>query len=240
MKKGILLKTGLFDYQHAWDLQKSMHADRLHAIIPDTLILTEHPHTYTLGKSGHEKNLVVEESALHREGIEVFRIDRGGDITYHGPGQIIGYPILDLHGYYLDVQRFLRDLEEVLIRTLAEYGICGDRVEGLTGVWVAGAKVAAIGVKVSRWVTMHGFAFNVNTDLSYFGNIVPCGIADRPVTSMEKLVGEKLDLLQVQSNIAQKFTEIFDIELEEQSLEDTLPWSIANEPSTNFGTFTRT
>lgn len=214
MKPGTLLKTGRLDYQRAWDLQKSLSSDRLRGVVKDTLILTEHPHTYTIGKAGHDENLVTDESLLNKKGIHVFRIDRGGDITYHGPGQVVGYPILDLHDYYLDVHRFLRDLEEVMIQTLAEFDIEGGRVDGLTGVWVNGAKVAAIGVKVSRWITMHGFAFNVNTDLSYFGNIIPCGISDRPITSMQKLLGQKLDYPHVQGTVATKFSEVFDIDFE--------------------------
>jgi len=223
MKQGSLIKAGRLDYQTAWDLQRELYEQRLAGEIEDTFLLTEHPHTYTLGKSGQEENLVTDEFALKRQGIEVFRIDRGGDITYHGPGQIIGYPILDLHNHYLDVHRFLRDLEEVIIQTLAEYKINAGRVEGLTGVWVDGAKVAAIGVKVTRWITMHGFAFNVNTNLSYFGNIVPCGITDKPVTSMEKLLGSQLDYVEVQEKVCAKFGEVFEIDLAAKRIEDVVP-----------------
>ncbi|MFQ5706137.1 MAG: lipoyl(octanoyl) transferase LipB [bacterium] len=218
----MLIKTGLWDYQEAWDFQRERHQARLEGQIPDTLILTEHPHTYTIGKAGGQENLITDEAVLNKQGIAVYRIDRGGNITYHGPGQIVGYPILDLHHYYLDVHRFLRDLEEVMIRTLAEYGILADRIAGLTGVWVKEAKIAAIGVKVSRWVTMHGFAFNVNTDLAYFGNIVPCGISDRPVTSMAKLLAEPVDYQEVQDLLIQKFSEIFEIQLYENELETVL------------------
>ncbi|MFQ5866063.1 MAG: lipoyl(octanoyl) transferase LipB [bacterium] len=220
MREAILLKTGLLDYQEAWDLQKKLHQARFNKIIDDTFILTEHPHTYTIGKAGHEDHLITDESLLNREGIRVYRIDRGGDITYHGPGQIVAYPILDLHNCYLDVHRFLRDLEEVIIQTLAEYGIVAERFRGLTGVWVNGAKVAAIGVKVSRWITMHGFAFNVNADLSYFRSIVPCGISDRPVTSMEKLLNRKIDISEVQDQICNKFSRIFEVQLKQRSLQD--------------------
>ena len=222
MKQGSLIKAGCLDYQTAWDLQRELYQQRLAGEIADTFLLTEHPHTYTLGKSGQEENLVADEFALKRQGIEVFRIDRGGDITYHGPGQIVGYPILDLHHHYLDVHRFLRDLEEVIIQTLSDYKIAASRVEGLTGVWVDGAKVAAIGVKVTRWITMHGFAFNVNTDLSYFENIVPCGITDKPVTSMEKLLGSKLDHQEVQEKVCQKFGEVFEIDLTVKRIEDVV------------------
>jgi lipoyl(octanoyl) transferase len=217
MNIGRIIKTGLLDYQTAWDWQRDLHQQRVTGEIPDTLILTEHPHTYTIGKAGGENNLVVDERLLKQNGITVYRIDRGGDITYHGPGQIVGYPILDLHNYYLDVHRFLRDLEEVIISTLAEYDIRAGRIDGLTGVWVDDAKIAAIGVKVSRWVTMHGFAFNVNTDLKYFGNIIPCGISDKPVTSMQKHLGSRLELEQVQNLIHHKFEEVFQVDLIEDA-----------------------
>lgn len=223
MRKGILLKTGQLDYQEAWDLQKELHQAHVNKQVEDTLVLTEHPHTYTLGKSGHEENLVTEEALLNRQGIQVYRIDRGGDITYHGPGQIVGYPILDLHNYYLDIGRFLRDLEEVIIQSLTDFGINAGRVSGFTGVWVDGAKIAAIGIKVSRWITMHGFAFNVNTDLSYFGNIIPCGISNKPVTSMQKLLGRKLNIKEVENSIINNFSKVFDIHLSEDSTDSILP-----------------
>ncbi len=209
MQNATLLTTGLLDYQSAWDLQKSIIADRIAGNVPDTLIMTEHPHTYTLGKTGREDHLVADELSLQRRGITVYRIDRGGDITYHGPGQIVGYPILDLHNHFLDLHKYLRALEEVLILTLSDYGIAAGREEGMTGVWIDGAKIAAIGVKVSRWVTMHGFAFNVNTDLSYFNNIVPCGISDKPVTSLAQLLGREPDHLEVEEVVASRFAEIF-------------------------------
>jgi len=228
MKIGRLIKTGLLDYQSAWDWQRELHQQRVSGEIVDTLILTEHPHTYTIGKAGGEEHLIADEGVLKQNGITVYRIDRGGDVTYHGPGQIVGYPILDLHNYYLDVHRFLRDLEEVIIQTLAEYDIRAGRVDGLTGVWVGEAKIAAIGVKVSRWVTMHGFAFNVNTDLKYFENIIPCGITDKPVTSMAKLLGGEVDYDAVQEAVWKKFEAVFEIELiesvfdfEEMNLERT-------------------
>lgn len=194
-------------------MQRRLHQARAADEIVDTLVLTEHPHTYTIGKAGGEQNLTTDETVLTGQGIAIYRIDRGGNITYHGPGQIVGYPILDLHYHYLDVHRFLRDLEEVIIHMLSEYGIMAGRIKGMTGVWVNGAKVAAIGVKVSRWVTMHGFALNVNTDLSYFDNIVPCGISDKPVTSMQKLLSEKVDISEVQERICKEFSRIFEVEL---------------------------
>lgn len=215
MKKAQLLKTGLLDYQQAWDWQRQLHSERRFGTIPDTLILTEHPHVYTIGKSGDETHLLADEARLAAGGIKLYRIDRGGDITYHGPGQVVGYPIVDLNDHYRDVQRFLRDLEEVIIRTLAEYDIRAGRLKRLTGVWVDDAKVAALGIRVSRWVTMHGFALNVNTDLSYFGRIVPCGISDKPVTSMQKLLGYEVDFAAVQDKLAQHFAEVFDVQFVE-------------------------
>jgi len=212
MNQGALHKTGLMDYEQAWELQRKLHRQRVAGEIGDTLILTEHPHTYTLGKTAHDEHLLAEEGVLQRRGVGVYRVDRGGDITYHGPGQIVGYPILDLHGYYLDVHRYLRDTEQALINTLAEYGIQAGRQEGLTGVWVDGAKIAAIGVKVSRWVTMHGFAFNVNTDLSHFGSIVPCGIVDKPVTSLQKILGRKVDYAHAVERVSRNFAGVFGIE----------------------------
>lgn len=223
MKQGTLIKAGRLDYQTAWDLQGELYEQRLAGEIQDTLLLTEHPHTYTIGKSGGEGNLVADEASLNERGITVYRIDRGGDITYHGPGQIVGYPILDLRNHYLDVHRFLRDLEEVIMRTLAAYKIKAGRVEDLTGVWVDGAKIAAIGVKVTRWITMHGFAFNVRTDLNYFGNIIPCGITDRPVTSMEKLLDRSLDCAEVRDVVCEKFGEVFGIVLTVKGIEDFIP-----------------
>lgn len=218
--QGRLVKTGRIEYKKAWDLQTRLHQARLEGRVEDLLILTEHPHTYTIGKAGGENHLLTDETALHAQGISVFRIDRGGDITYHGPGQLVGYPILDLHKYYLDLHRFLRDIEEVLIQTLSEYGIAAGRVKGLTGVWVDGAKIAAIGVKVSRWITMHGFALNAHTDLSYFGHIVPCGIVDKPVTSMKKLLGSPIDMMELQNRIASKFVQIFEIDFQTTDIND--------------------
>lgn len=217
MNQGVLLKPGLLDYQQAWDLQKKLQQRRIKNECADTLILTEHPHTYTIGKGGGEENLVASESSLKREGIKVYRIERGGDITYHGPGQIVGYPILDLHDYYLDTLRFLRDLEEVIILTLKDYSVEAGRIEGLTGVWVDGEKIAALGVKMSRWVTMHGFAFNINPDLAYYQNIIPCGIADKPVTSLKKVLGREVDLNEVQEKLVSYFSQVFQVEFEEKN-----------------------
>ena len=216
MVKGTVIKTGQLDYQYAWDLQRELHSKRRNQEIADTLLLLEHPHTYTIGKSGGENHLLADEQLLARQDIKVHRIDRGGDITYHGPGQLIGYPIFDLHNHYLDVHRFLRDIEEVIIKVLAEYELLGRREEGLTGVWVDGAKVCAIGIKVSRWVTMHGFAFNVTTDLSYFRNIVPCGISDKPITSLETLLDRNVQMKEVQGKVINHFQSVFGIHFTEK------------------------
>jgi lipoyl(octanoyl) transferase len=179
------------------------------------LIFVEHPHVFTLGKSGDEKNLLLSEERLNEEGIEFYKINRGGDITYHGPGQIVAYPILDLDQFFTDIHRYLRTLEEAVIRTLAEYGIRGDRFEGYTGVWLdpddpfKARKICALGVRCSRWITMHGLAFNVNADLPKFNLIVPCGIEDKAVTSMEKELGEEQNLEEVKGRLKYHLTELF-------------------------------
>lgn len=211
-------------YQQAWDYQTGLHNDLIRAKREGNpgefhyLLLCEHRPVYTLGKSGHEKHLLLSQEECASRGIEYHKINRGGDITYHGPGQITGYPILDLDQIYTDVHRYVREVEEVIIRTLARYGIKGDRMEGYTGVWIRAEnehsqnrKICAIGVHLSRWVTLHGFALNVNTDLSYFDHIVPCGIeeADKTVTSMEKELGYKLDINEVKSAIREAFAAVF-------------------------------
>ncbi len=200
-------------YKEAWDLQNRLFDKRMRGDIPDVLFLTEHPPVYTFGKSGKTQHLLISEQQAQRKGIDLFWIDRGGDITFHGPGQLVGYPIFDLHGFYLDVGRFLRDVEEALIVALAAFGIEAGRIPGLTGVWVGEEKIAAIGVKLSRWITKHGFALNVNTDLSYFGHIVPCGIPDKPVTSMQKVLGHEVNMETVIARVVQAFEQVFGIEL---------------------------
>lgn len=192
-------------YRDAWEIQKRALVARVAGRTPDLLLLVEHPHVYTIGKRGGDDHLLVPEPYLRSLGAEVFRVDRGGDVTYHGPGQLVGYPILDLSEHKRDVHWYLRKLEDVIIDALRRFGITATREPGLTGVWVGNAKVAAIGVKISRWVTMHGFALNVNTDLRYFDYIVPCGISNRPVTSMEKLLGQPVSLEEV----AEVLTEVF-------------------------------
>lgn len=190
---------GLVDYQAGLDLQKELVEQRKQGRIPDQLLLLEHPHVITLGARNHNaaSNVLEAPEALARRGVAVFETGRGGDVTYHGPGQLVGYPILELQGDRRDVHRYVRDLEEMLIGSVADFGIAASRIPGLTGIWVGHEKLAAIGVRISRWVTSHGFALNVSTDLSYFGLIVPCGIADRGVTSMERLLGRSVPMAEV-------------------------------------------
>jgi lipoyl(octanoyl) transferase len=196
---------------------------RLKNEIPDTLYLLEHPHTYTLGKTADNKNLLFNKAELEKKGISVFEIDRGGDITYHGPGQIVGYPILNLKEWKPDTHLYLRNLEEVLIRTCAEFGLDAGRSEGLTGVWIDNKKIAAIGIKISRWITMHGFAFNINTDLNLFSGIIPCGIKDKKVTSLQSELGNKININEVQNIILKYFKELFEFDEVIQKQKDSLP-----------------
>jgi lipoyl(octanoyl) transferase len=197
-------------YADALALQHRLVEDRRAGQIPDTLLLVEHPHVLTLGvRQGGRDHVLVSEEILSARGIELHHTGRGGDVTYHGPGQVVGYPILDLKPDRCDVHRYVRDLEEVLIRVAAEYGIEAGRIEGLTGVWAGGEKLAAIGVRISRWITSHGFAFNVATDLEYFSLIVPCGIADRGVTSLSRLLSRPVAPAEVEELVARHFAEVF-------------------------------
>ena len=204
------------DYQEAWDLQKDILNLRVDEKVNDVLFLLEHPHTYTLGKVADKKNLISSENYLHENKISVFDIDRGGDITYHGPGQIVGYPILDLENFFTDIHKYLRYLEETVILTCRNYGIDAGRINGLTGVWldyekqIRPRKICAIGVRSSHWVTMHGFAFNIETDLTYFNNIIPCGISDKAVTSLSTELGRKVDVREVQSLLKENFVTLFE------------------------------
>ena len=177
---------GMIDYKKAWDIQKEIFELRNENLIPDTLMLLEHPHTYTLGKVADKENLISTQKQLNDLGIKVYNIDRGRDITYHGPGQIVGYPIINLNNWRKDTHAYLRALEEIIILTCNEFGLAAKRNPKYTGVWIDDRKIAAIGIKVSRWITMHGFAFNINTDLGYYGGIIPCGIKDKEVTSLKK------------------------------------------------------
>lgn len=179
----------------------------------EQLFLLEHPHVFTLGRAANRANILLSPDQLEERGIEVHETGRGGDVTYHGPGQIVGYPIINLKPDRCDVHRYVRDIEEVLIRSIADFGIEGKRIKGLTGVWVGNEKVAAIGVRIARWITSHGFALNVNTDLSYFRMIIPCGITDKGVTSMSNLLGRNLDLREVARSLTLHFSEVFDREI---------------------------
>jgi lipoyl(octanoyl) transferase len=205
----IVSNLGRTRYAETWDLQRRLFDLRHQGLINDVLLFTEHEHVYTLGKGGDANHLLASEEELSKDGTEVFRIDRGGDITYHGPGQIVGYPILDLNLYSPDIHKYLRSLEDALMGLLKFYGIEGEREEGMTGVWVAGEKIAAIGVKVSRWVTMHGFALNVNTDLQKFERIIPCGIFHKGVTSMKRILGKELPLEEVEARLTESFAAVF-------------------------------
>jgi lipoyl(octanoyl) transferase len=220
---------GLIEYKKCWDYQEALFADILAVKSTNKkinkkqktanhLLFCEHPHVYTLGKSGNKKNLLVNEESLKNRGATFYKINRGGDITYHGPGQIVGYPILDLDNFFTDIHKYLRFMEEAVILTLREYGLESDRSKGETGVWLdvgteKARKICALGVKSSRWVTMHGFAFNVNSDLSYFGSIVPCGIRDKQVTSLEKELGEKRNIEEVKNKLKIHLIRLFEMEI---------------------------
>ena len=217
---------GLIDYKEAWDFQETIFKSSIDLKIARRngeteelpkhhLLFCQHPHVYTLGKSGKEAHLLLDESQLDAKEAKFYKINRGGDITYHGPGQLVVYPIFDLEQFFTDIHKYLRFLEEAVILTLAEYGISANRIEGLTGVWLDGdttraRKICAFGVKSSRWVTMHGIGFNVNTDLSFFSNIIPCGIDDKAVTSMKKELGREVDLEDVADKLLSHLAELFD------------------------------
>lgn len=205
----IVCNLGLIDYKEAWDLQLKFHEKRRLNQISDLLFLCEHPNTYTLGKVAEKKNLLYNEEKLAQKGINVFEIDRGGDITYHGPGQIVGYAIINLENWKKDTHLYLRALEETLIETCHSFGIVSGRNSAFTGVWIDNRKICAIGIKVSRWVTMHGFAFNVNTDLELFDGIIPCGIQDKRVTSLKAELNKEIDFLKTQEIIIEKFSNLF-------------------------------
>jgi lipoyl(octanoyl) transferase len=211
MRRIEVRRLGCVPYAEALTLQRSLVEDRRAKRVDDLLLLLEHPHVLTLGVRGDRgrAHILASPEMLNARGVEVHETGRGGDITYHGPGQIVGYPILDLQPDRCDVHRYVRDIEEVLIRVAADYGVEAGRVEGLSGVWVGRAKLAAIGVRIARWVTSHGFAFNVTTDLQYFDLIVPCGIVDRSVTSLAQLLGRSVDRVEVEDRIVAHFVDVF-------------------------------
>lgn len=225
---------GLIDYKKAWDEQESVFAsvtgtkltnrDNSQPVTPENyLLFCEHPHVFTLGKSGQEAHLKVSEEELKKQDATFYRINRGGDITYHGPGQIVGYPILDLDQFFTDIHKYLRCIEEVVILALADHGIRAGRYPGYTGVWlepeneIKARKICAIGVRTSRWVTMHGFALNVNTSLEYFNHIIPCGIENKPVTSMNRELGRTVEQEAVKRSLIRHFSEVFHCRIETRS-----------------------
>lgn len=227
MQQIVFKDIGLIPYEEAWNYQEQLLQQNVAAKTtqkkegsgPDTkhyFIICEHPPVYTLGKSGNESNVLIDEYARAEKGIAYFKTNRGGDITFHGPGQIVGYPILDLEKYDTDIGKYLRNLEEVIILVLAQYGIRGERSPGETGVWIDATvkgqerKICAMGVRCSRWITMHGFALNVNTDLNYFNFIIPCGIANKEVTSLEKELGYAPPMTEVKQKLAAAFEQVFD------------------------------
>lgn len=205
-------RLGLVPYADALELQRQLVDARKADRIPDTLLLLQHPPVITLGVKGDggRSHIVASDERLQASGVDVFEAGRGGDVTYHGPGQVVGYPIVDLKPDRCDVHRYVRDIEEVMIRTCADYGVTATRINGLTGVWVGTEKIGAIGVKISRWVTSHGFAFNVSTRLDHFQMIVPCGIADRGVTSLVRLTKDVVEVHDVETSLARHFCDVFD------------------------------
>ena len=200
---------GLVQYDDALRLQESAVERLRSGSAPEQLLLLEHPHVFTLGRGADSSNILADQHQLQSNSVEVHETGRGGDVTYHGPGQLVGYPIIDLKPDRCDVHRYVRDIEEVLIRTIAEFGVSGTRIAGLTGVWVGNEKIGAIGVRIARWITSHGFALNVNTDLSYFKMIVPCGITDKGVTSLSRLLGRQIELHEAALVVASQFAEVF-------------------------------
>jgi lipoate-protein ligase B len=208
-RKLLVCDLGKIKYQHAWDIQKKYFELRTLGKLNDILFICEHPHTYTLGKVAEKTNLLFDQKVLDEKGIEVFEIDRGGDITYHGPGQIVGYAILNLSEWKQDTHLYLRALEEVLINTCSNYGIASTRNNKYTGVWIDNRKICAIGIKVSRWITMHGFAFNVNSDLNMFSGIIPCGITGKEVTSLSNELQKEINISEVKQNVVLNFEKVF-------------------------------
>lgn len=230
-KKTQFIHLGLKDYQETWDYQETLFTGVVNQKIANRklpeaeqastsnyLIFVQHPHVYTLGKSGKEEHLLLDSRALEEKEATFYRINRGGDITYHGPGQIVGYPILDLDNFFTDIHKYMRFLEEAVIRTLAEYDLESGRIDGMTGVWInwqnpdQARKICAMGVKSSRWVTMHGFAFNVDVDLDYFNNIIPCGIQDKAVTSLAQELGYTPDIVEVEGKLKNHLGSLFEME----------------------------
>jgi len=238
-QKVLFRDLGTMDYQAAWDYQEELLAKNVeikslkwrnegdeHSVAIETdaqtthhLLLVEHPPVYTLGKSGKIEHVLISDEERKKNDLGFYKINRGGDITFHGPGQIVAYPILDLEKFYTDIGKYMRSLEEVIIKTLAEYGLKGDRSAGETGVWLDPGikgrerKICAIGIRCSRWITMHGLAFNVNTNLDYFNNIIPCGIVNKQVTSLKRELNKEMDIEEVKEKVKRNFEKVFDIQL---------------------------
>jgi len=217
-RRVLVLNLGLEPYDWALDLQHRLVRARREGRVEDVLILLEHEPVITIGRHGDEGHILVPREELAAEGIEVYRVERGGDVTYHGPGQLVGYPILDLRCHRRDVGWYMHSLEEVLIRTLEDFGIAAERLEGIIGVWVKEAKIAALGARIENWITYHGFALNVDPQMAHFQLIVPCGIGDRGVTSMRKVLGHPVDLDSVRRHLAQHFADVFAVTIQEVSL----------------------
>ena len=213
MRECWLLELGLTDYDEALELQSRCEAARKATAIPDLLIFLEHEPVYTMGRGTDEKNLLLDRENLVQRGIKLREIRRGGDITFHGPGQLVGYPIIDLEDHGKDAHVYIRKLEQVLIRTLKHFGLEACTIDGMTGVWCAGEKIAAIGVGISRWITTHGFALNVNNDLSYFVGIIPCGLERKQVTSMQIQLGHSTEMIEVREAVAEEFAKVFDVRI---------------------------
>lgn len=218
MKNIILIETGLSEYQEIWDLQKILFKRVTDSRDQNFLLLTEHKPVITIGKSGTEAHLVADSQSLQNRDIEVIKVDRGGDITFHGPGQLVGYPIFNLHNFKLDIHWYLRSLEQIIIDTLLQFNIKSTRVKNLTGVWIGGKKICAIGVKITRWITMHGFALNVTTDLDYFQHIIPCGIRERGVTSISEILGNNIALKDVSRYLISNFEKYFELQIVSQDI----------------------
>ncbi len=234
-RKILFTDLGVMDYKECWDLQEKLFNEVIRIktanrnLPPEQqvptnnyLLFVEHPHVYTLGKSGDEKNLLLNQEQLSDKSASYYRINRGGDITYHGPGQLVAYPILDLDNFFTDIHKYLRLLEETIIVTLSEYGISAGRSQGETGVWIEegtarARKICAMGVRCSRWVTMHGWGFNVNSQLDYFSNIIPCGISDKSVTSLHKEVGSEIDMTGIKEKLLRNFAVLFEAQIVEGS-----------------------
>ncbi|HEY8743972.1 MAG TPA: lipoyl(octanoyl) transferase LipB [Chloroflexota bacterium] len=227
---GALTWLGRLAYREAWALQRGLAEARRAELVPDTILLVEHPHTFTLGRRGTPDHILTDAARLRQRNVTVVPIDRGGDITYHGPGQLVAYPIFRLARWGSDILRYVRLLEEVGIRTAAAFGVTAERESGHTGVWVGDDKLVAIGVRVSRWVTTHGLALNVAPDLSYFADIVPCGLYERGVTSLERLLGAAPSMDETRLELTRSFAEVFNLELVECPVSDVQGWALLAPP----------